>query len=192
MNTIKKILIKFLFNYFKLIENFKVKIYNSELINNKNIKISNNVKILKTAIIENRFGGSIEILENSEILDGVMILTYGGNIKIGKRCSINANTILYGHGGLTIGNDVLIAGHCMIIPSNHNFQLTSQPINSQGNTSKGIIIEDDVWIAHGCSILDGITIGKGSIIAAGSVVNKNIPPYTIYGGVPAKYLKNRI
>lgn len=188
---IKIKIIKIIFNYFNLIENFKAKINNLVLRNKNNIKISNKVKILKSAIIENRFGGSIEILDDTEILDGVIILTYGGNIKIGQRCSINAKSILYGHGGLNIGNDVLIAGHCMLIPSNHNFHSINKTINSQGNTSKGIVIEDDVWIAHGCSILDGVTIGKGSIIAAGSVVNKNVPPYSIYGGIPAKLLKKR-
>ncbi len=153
--------------------------------------LPDNVTIKNSALVEIRFGGTIEIGENSEILDGVMVLTYGGNIKIGKRCSINAQTILYGHGGLTIGNDVLIAGHCMVIPSNHNFADKNKTIISQGNTSKGITIEDDVWIAHGCSILDGVKIEKGAIIAAGSVVNKDVPANCIYGGVPAKLIKNR-
>jgi acetyltransferase-like isoleucine patch superfamily enzyme len=162
-----------------------------KLRNTPGVNISAHAKIKKTAQIEVRFGGTIEIDEKTEILDGVMLFTYGGNIKIGKSCSINAQTILYGHGGLTIGNDVLIAGQCMIIPSNHNFSDKTKTILSQGNTSKGITIHDDVWIAHGCSILDGITIGKGAIIAAGSVVNKDVPPYTVYGGVPAKFIKNR-
>jgi acetyltransferase-like isoleucine patch superfamily enzyme len=187
----KKIVLKLMVSIYNLKENYYNRIYQYKLRNNAGVKIANNVRVLKSALVEIRFGGSIEIDENTEVLDGVMILTYGGAIKIGKRSSINAQTILYGHGGLTIGNDVLIAGHCMVIPSNHNFADKNKTIMSQGNTSKGITIEDDVWIAHGCSILDGVTIGRGAIIAAGSVVNKDVPANCIYGGVPAKFLKNR-
>ena len=118
-------------------------------------------------------------------------MTYGGNITIGDFCSINPYTILYGHGNLSIGNNVLIAAHCVIIPANHIFSDLDSPINSQGLTTKGIIIEDDVWIGAGCRILDGVTVGKGSIIAAGAVVNKDVEPYTIVGGVPAKIIKKR-
>lgn len=157
----------------------------------KRVSISKTVKIKKNVQVEIRFGGSIEIDIDTELLDYVSIFSYGGKIKIGKRCSINPFTIIYGHGDTTIGDNVLIAGHCMIIPNNHIFNSTDIPISKQGNTSYGIFIEDDVWIGHGCSILDGVIIGKGAIVAAGSVVNRDIPPYTIYGGVPAKFIKNR-
>jgi acetyltransferase-like isoleucine patch superfamily enzyme len=99
--------------------------------------------------------------------------------------------VLYGHGNLTIGDNVLIAGHCLIIPANHVFTDINIPISNQGETKKGIIIEDNVWIGSGCRILDGITIGTGAIIAAGAVVNKDVLPNTIVGGVPAKLIKNR-
>lgn len=158
---------------------------------NTDVHIHKTCNIYESAKIEQRYGGKIFINENTEILDGVLILTYGGNIEIGKNCSINPYTIIYGHGNTKIGNNVLIAGHCMVIPSNHHFADKTKPIFLQGNSSRGIVIEDDVWIAHGCSILDGVTIGKGSIIAAGSVVNTDVPSYTIYGGVPAKLIKNR-
>ena len=94
--------------------------------------------------------------------------------------------MLYGVGGLYIGNNVLIAGHTMIIPASHIFESRNKTIIEQGITAKGISIEDDVWIAHGCSILDGVTIGKGAVIAAGSVVNRDVEPYTLWAGVPIK------
>ncbi|PZO38721.1 MAG: acyltransferase [Pseudanabaena frigida] len=121
-----------------------------------------------------------------------MIMTYGGNISIGSNCSINPYTIIYGHGGTKIGNNVLIAGHCMIIPNNHVYKDRSKTIWEQGNISKGINIEDDVWIAHNCSILDGVTLEKGSVVAAGAVVNKNVPAYAVVAGVPAKIIKYRV
>jgi len=136
-------------------------------------------------------GGSISVGEKTELLYGVLLMTYGGNIKIGSHCSINPYTVLYGHGNLTIGNNVLIAGHTLIIPANHKFDNLDIPINKQGETKKGIVIHDNVWIGSGCRILDGVTIGEGAIIAAGAVVNKNVAPNTIVGGVPAKLLKTR-
>lgn len=157
---------------------------------NRNISIHNESRINSNSTIEIRFGGRILISAKTEVLDGVLILTYGGVIEIGENCSINPYTIIYGHGNTKIGNNVLIAGHCMIIPNNHIFK-SKDPIWTQGNTSKGIVINDDVWLAHGCSVLDGVTIGKGAVIAAGSVVTKDVPPYTVYGGIPAKFIKNR-
>ncbi len=149
------------------------------------------VKIYPNVVLNSEYGGTITIGEKSELLYGVILMTYGGTIKIGNKCSINPYTVLYGHGNLTIGNNVLIAGHTLIIPANHNFTDKNKTINMQGLTMKGITIEDDVWIGSGCRILDGVTIGKGAIVAAGAVVNKNVECYSIVGGVPAKFIKNR-
>lgn len=138
-------------------------------------------------------GGIVSIGSGNEILHGCLLMTYGGSITIGNNCSINPYTILYGHGkGLVIGNNVLIAGHCLIIPSNHVFSRIDIPINRQGENSRGIIIEDDVWIGAGCQILDGVTIARGTIVAAGSVVNKSTDPYSIVAGVPARKIKSRM
>ncbi|GAB4234882.1 MAG: hypothetical protein Tsb0034_08780 [Ekhidna sp.] len=158
-------------------------------VNSQNIRLGKNISVYKNAKIQVRHGGSIEIGDNTEILDGVLILTYGGNIKIGSRCSINPYSIIYGHGGTIIGDDVLIAGHCMIIPNNHNFDKKGININQQGMTSKGIVIEKNVWIGHGCTILDGVTIGSGSVIAAGSVVKEDVSASCLVAGVPAKVIK---
>lgn len=163
---------------------------NQSIIDN-NLKIHNSVQIYEGVVLDTKYGGTIEIDHSTELLYGVLILTYGGTIKIGYGCSINPYTILYGHGNLTIGNNVLIAGHCLLIPANHKYDDITTPINRQGLTKKGIIIEDDVWIGSGCKILDGVKIGKGSIVAAGAVVNKNVLPYTVVGGVPAKIIKQR-
>jgi len=158
----------------------------------RNVSIGERNSIHATSFFDTSLGGEITIGSNNEVLNGCLLMTYGGKISIGSGCSINPYTIIYGHGaGTVIGNNVLIAGHCMIIPANHVFSRTDLPINQQGTSSKGIIIEDDVWIAAGCQILDGVTIGQGSIIAAGSVVNKSVEPYSIVGGVPAKLIKKR-
>jgi acetyltransferase-like isoleucine patch superfamily enzyme len=155
------------------------------------LTIHPSVRISKNVTLDINYGGKIIIDQQTEILNGVLLMTYGGNITIGFNCSINPYTVLYGHGNLTIGNNVLIAAHCVIIPANHNFEDNTITINKQGLTKKGITIKDNVWIGCGCRILDGVTIGEGAIIAAGAVVNKDVLPYTTVGGVPAKVIKNR-
>jgi acetyltransferase-like isoleucine patch superfamily enzyme len=159
---------------------------------NENIKIGRKSVVHSNALLKINNGGKISIGKNSEILFGSVIMTYGGSISIGDRCSINPYSIIYGHGnGVKIGNDVMIAGHTMIVPFNHNFSDLKIKLNEQGIKSHGIVIEDNVWIGAGCKILDGVKIEKGSIIAAGAVVSKSIPPNSIYGGVPAKKIKVR-
>lgn len=159
---------------------------------NSSIKIGDNNFFQSSSKISLIFGGKISIGNNNEFLNGVLLMTYGGIITIGDHCSINPYTIIYGHGkGTKIGNNVLIAAHTVIIPANHIFENSKKLIREQNTKSSGIEIQDDVWIGAGCKILDGVIIGHGSIIAAGSVVNKNIPPYSIYGGVPAKFIKKR-
>jgi len=163
-----------------------------KIVSNPKIKFGQNNIIHKRVIFVTNNNGRIIIGDNNEFHYNVILMTYGGTIEIGDNCSINPFTILYGHGNLRIGNNVLIAGQCMIIPANHRFDSIDIPINRQGETRKGIIIEDDVWIGGGCQILDGVRISKGSIVAAGSVINKDIPAYSIVGGVPAKIIKSRI
>ncbi|GAA3736368.1 hypothetical protein GCM10022422_19300 [Flavobacterium ginsengisoli] len=158
---------------------------------NDSILLDKTVKVYPNVILETNYGGSIEIGKNCELLYGVILMTYGGKIKIGHSCSINPYTVLYGHGNLTIGNNVLIAGHVLIIPANHRFDDINIPINKQGENRKGIIIKDNVWIGAGCQILDGVIVEEGAIIAAGSVVTKNVKANTIVGGVPAKLIKLR-
>lgn len=173
-----------------LVVKMQAKCHRWRLVNQSNIKIDKNANISSRSIIEIKYGGKITI-GNSEVLENVIIQTYGGNIVIGEKCSINVNTIIYGHGNTIIGNNVLIAGGCMIIPANHNFNRLDIPIRTQGLTTKGVIIENNVWIGHGCSILDGVTIGEGSVVAAGTVVNKSVPKNAIVAGVPSKIIKIR-
>ncbi|MCT7516354.1 glycosyltransferase family protein [Aliarcobacter cryaerophilus] len=153
-------------------------------------------KIEKSAFIHPKSsiyldGTNLEIGHNTEIHEYTYLRLYGGSIKIGNNCSINHFCSIYGHGGLIIKNNVRIASQCTIIPANHSFKDPYKLICFQKELREGIIIEDDVWIGSGVRILDGVTIGRGSIVAAGSVVTKTIPPYTISGGVPAKFIKNR-
>lgn len=120
-----------------------------------------------------------------------MILSYGGDIRIGDDCSFNPYCVIYGHGGLRIGNSVRIAAHTVIVPANHNFDDPHTPIRLQGLTTKGITIGNDVWIGAGVRIMDGVEIGNGCVVAAGSVVTKSVPNGAVVAGVPAKVIRVR-
>lgn len=144
------------------------------------------------ARISSKDGGQIRIGERCEIGFGVHILSYGGDITIGDDCSFNPYCVIYGHGGLRIGNSVRIATHTVIIPANHRFDDSDTPIRLQGLSTKGISIGDDVWIGAGVRILDGVHIGSGSVVAAGSVVTRSIPDRAVAAGVPAKVIKRQI
>ena len=117
------------------------------------------------------------------------VVLWPTSLSIGPYSQLNPGTAVYGD--VVIGAYVMIAPNCMIVGGNHNFSGMEQPMIFQGSNSKGIVIEDDVWLGANVTVLDGITIGKGSIIAAGSVVTKNVEPYSIMAGVPARKINSR-
>lgn len=116
-----------------------------------------------------------------------------GLLKIGENTSIGEfNNIRAAGGSITIGCNCLISQYVTIVASNHNIDNSSLIIDQGWNENKtGVFIEDDVWIGANSVILPGVNIGKGAIIAAGSIVNKDVMPYTIVGGVPARFIKSR-
>ena len=158
---------------------------------NPNISIGHNVVIESGVVLSTRGGGNITIGDNTFLFKRSFILTWGGNIKIGNNCGVNTYTIIYGQGGVHIGNNVMIAGNSTIIPANHTFSDLTVPMNIQPQIMKGITIEDDVWIGTGVRILDGVTIKKGCVIGAGAVLTKSTDPYGVYVGVPAYKIRDR-
>lgn len=133
----------------------------------------------------------IEIAAFAEIKEGVIIQAFG-RISVGKYCQLNPYTVLYG-GHIEIGDNVMIAPHCMIASGNHDFKQLDTPMRFAGSFSRGaIIIEDDVWIGANSTITDGVVIGKGAVVAANSCVTTNVEPYSIVGGVPAKVIGSRL
>jgi acetyltransferase-like isoleucine patch superfamily enzyme len=113
-------------------------------------------------------------------------LEMGCGSSIAQNCSISGE-----NAGIYIGKNVMIAPNVSIVAFNHGYDNLDVPMVQQKNTEAKIIIEDDVWIASNCTIGKGVRIGKGSIVGANSFVNKDILPYSVVGGAPAKFIKFR-
>jgi acetyltransferase-like isoleucine patch superfamily enzyme len=174
----------------------------ADLVGEENIEIGNctligDYSILSTcSLLSHRRSfasskGRIRIGNSCEIHRNTIIATYGGYVEIGNNVSLNPYSIVYGHGGVKIGDDTRIAAHVVIVSTNHNFRERNKLIRDQGLTSKGISIGNDVWIGTGVKILDGVSIGSGSIIAAGAIVRSDIEAYGIAAGIPAKIIGTR-
>lgn len=111
-----------------------------------------------------------------------------GFVHIGAGSGVGQGTVLYGNGGLAIGDDVLIAGQCFIVASSHAHARRDLPMSRQGFTARGITIANNVWIGAGAKILDGVTIGEGAIVGANAVVTRDVAPWTRVAGIPARPL----
>lgn len=140
--------------------------------------------LLKT--IAKSCGDNVSIHENVYMLHPENI-NIGNNVSIHPMCYLECGD----NEGIFIGNDVSIAHGTSILSNTHLFNQTEIPIKDQGTLSKKVVIEEDVWIGTKVTILCGITIKKGSILGANTLVNKNVNEYSIMGGVPAKLLKKR-
>jgi acetyltransferase-like isoleucine patch superfamily enzyme len=113
------------------------------------------------------------------------------HLSIGRRVAINDDFWANAKGTIAIGNDVLIGPSVIIHSANHNWDRSDVPIRRQGHTGKKVTIEDDVWLGARVTVLPGVTVGKGAVVGAGAVVTRDVPPYAVVGGVPAKPIRFR-
>ncbi len=135
--------------------------------------------------------GYIFLGDRFQMRRGAIVDAQGGRVTIGRNVSLNPYSIIYGQGGVTIGDNVRIAAHVVIVSADHRFDDVSVPIKDQGMILKPIVIEDDVWIGAGAKILGGAHVSKGCVIAANAVVKGKTAPYSVYAGVPAKLVRRR-
>ena len=113
-------------------------------------------------------------------------------ITIGDNVWMSKNIAFYASNGIHIGNDVVVAKDVSFISNNHSFKSSSVKINKQCYTENSpIVIGDDVWIGEKAIILKSVQIGKGAVIGAGAVVTKDVPPYAIVAGNPARIIAHR-
>jgi galactoside O-acetyltransferase len=140
------------------------------------------------------FRGGVNMNLGDRILFGPMNQVYAGItegdafVQIGNGCHFNSNVMINADldGKILIGENVMLGPNVVVRASNHNYSKRDVPMYLQGHSGGEIIIEDDVWVGANAVLLPNIRIGKGAVVGAGSVVTKNIEPYTIVGGIPAK------
>lgn len=132
--------------------------------------------------------GAIEIGSECELGQGAEINPWGGRIKLGRHVFIGPYSVIYGHGGVEIGDQTLVAMHCCIVSSNHTVPPRDQKIRYEPDILLPVKIGNDVWLGAGAKVLGGVTIGDGCVVGAGAVVTIDLPSYSIAVGVPAKVI----
>jgi len=170
----------------------RVSLFNSTKIKfGRFLKLGNDVQISalgKTGVI---IGNNVGIGSFSRIVISTSFNNLGSHIIVGNNVGIGEYAYLGGAGGLEIGDDCIIGQYFSCHPENHNTVDLSIPIRQQGVNRKGIKIGHNCWIGSKVTVLDGVEIGAGSVVAAGAVVNKSFPPNSVIGGIPARLLKTR-
>jgi acetyltransferase-like isoleucine patch superfamily enzyme len=129
--------------------------------------------------------GRIVVGERCQIEQGVILHAHGGEIALGQNVFLGPYAVIYGHGGVTIGDDTLISMHCRILSSNHTVPPLDRHIRWEPDVLRPTHIGRDVWLGAGVTVLGGVTIGDGCVVGAGAVVTKDLPPGSIARGVPA-------
>lgn len=141
--------------------------------------------------------GGVFLRANVVLKDYCVIDCVGVVRQLGEKLVIGHNTGFSERCFIQVRGPVIIGSHCIFGPEvkifseGHNFNDLSVPIMYQGETRKGVLIEDDVWVGAGAIILDGSIIRSGTILAAGSVFSGESQPNSIYAGVPAKFIRSR-
>jgi len=131
------------------------------------------------------FGGKMQI-EEGVVIRGCKLLKLGRRVNFARGVWINAR------GGVVMGNDVMIGPGARVISNGHEMASTERPMIDQGLYSRPIKIGDDVWIGANAIVLPGVEIGSHSVVAAGSIVTKDVPSYVVVAGAPARVVKHRV
>ena len=157
----------------------------------KGLIVEDNVYINALSESGINMGRNVTIARSSVLICTGVIANKGVGITIGSNTAIGAQSFLGGQGGINIGDDVIMGPGVKIFSENHNYADTNILIRKQGENRKGVVIEDNCWIGANVTILDGVTIGSGSVVAAGAVVTKSLKKNSIAAGVPAVTIKYR-
>jgi len=171
----------------------KVKIYHGNYIfAGEKLNLEEGCEIVGLSKRGINFGNQCTVGRYSTIRPTNVLLDEAGEgLKVGNKSNIGAYSYIGCSGYIEIGNNVMMGPRVNLMSENHNYSDLNHSMKSQGVTRSYIIIEDDVWIGVNSTILAGVRIGSGSIIAAGAVVTKDVPKNSIVGGIPAKIIRSR-
>lgn len=165
-------------------------IYPNTIIHDTNgLFIGNNVIIHSFVRFQQSELSPINISDNVQIFDHSVIQSLGGGISIGRNVTLGEYSTIQAQSRVTIEDDVLLASKVQIISNSHVYDNINTPIKYQPNISKPVVIKKGAWVGINTTILSGVTIGKNAVVGAGSVVTKDVPDYSIVGGVPARIIK---
>jgi len=140
----------------------------------------------------NKNYGRMRIGRWVHIGDGNAIRCHEGNLTIGDKSVFGRCNTVNAYIDIYFGPKSLVADWCYICDFDHRYADTNVAIKDQGIVKSPVRFEGDIWVGEKCSVLRGVTVGRGSIVASHALVNKDVPPYSIVGGVPARILKSRL
>jgi acetyltransferase-like isoleucine patch superfamily enzyme len=135
--------------------------------------------------------GSIEVGSQCELNQGVDLNPWGGKIRLDRKVWLGPYVVIYGHGGVEIGEQSLISMHCTILSSSHTIPSEETFIRDMPDRLLPTKIGRDCWIGANAVILGGVTIGDGCVVGAGAVVTQDLPMYSVAIGVPARVIRKR-
>lgn len=160
----------------------------------ENIRLGRNVYLDEDSYLHACPGG-ISIGDDTVVMHGTIMHVFNfrdlphAGITIGKRCFIGERSVIRGQGGVTIGNDVLLAPHVQILAIDHVVATSRVPIMDQGIRGNGIVIDDGAWLGAGSIITDGVRVGRNAVVGAGAVVTRDVPDGCVAVGVPARVVR---
>jgi len=164
----------------------------------KAIELGNGVSLEDYVYLDGLSKGGLKIGDNVKIGSYTIIACSGSlkhlgiGIEIGDNSGVGDHCFFGAAGGIKIGNNVIMGQNIRFHSEGHNFDKLDIPIKQQGVTNKGITIGDDCWIGSGAVFLDGVQVGEGCVIGANTLVNKNVPSYSVAVGNPVKIVKSRL
>jgi len=157
------------------------------------IHIGNNVVIDDNCVLDAKGKDNSGIMIGNGVFVGrnTILSCKNGDIELADNVNIGFNCEIFSASKVKLGKHALIAAYCYLIGGDHDFDSSDVSILEQGRSSKGITLGEGVWLGAGVKVMDGLTIGKHSIVGTGAVVTKPVEEYSVAAGVPAKVIKKR-
>ena len=157
------------------------------------MKIGSHVMIDDNCVLDAKGceGQDFVVGDNVIVSRGCILSAKDGKLSIGDNTNFGANCLVYAVRETTIGRDTLFAAQCYVGGSMYHIDRTDTPPIQQGSYASGVSIGDGCWLGAGVKVIDGVHVGNGVVLGSGAVVNKDIEPFTVAVGVPAKVIKKR-
>lgn len=162
-----------------------------------NLRLGRGSVLYRGALLDARGGSGIDIGDRVSVGEGSRLLVSGVvadpgvGIKLGRNSAVGMNCIIWGQGGVALGDDVLLGPNVMIFSENHEFGSVTTAIRYQGVRRAPVTIGDGSWLGAGSIVTMGVTIGSNSVVGAGSVVTRDVPSGAVVAGVPARMVRQR-